>query len=232
VSLRSHGRRWLILASLTVAAMPSWTDAQGPSASNPPNPAAVQTAPAPSATTETQPFWVAGVVITPAQRSAFVVVLDDRRRDVGVVTLREGENYGGYRVATVEADRVFFERNGTVVPVIVGRPSDGPRGAPGAARRPFVILGPDKPTPDVPYTGLRLKRRGEAGAASAPPGNAPGSPAPDPDVLKNTLEALTNHPRFQQRMRERRPLIQRSLELAPQDSQAAPQAPPASPTRD
>ena len=218
MSPRSQGRRWLILAALTVAAMPSWTDAQGPPVSNP---GAVQTAPAPGATTETQPFWVAGVVITSAQRSAFVVVLDDRRRDVGVVTLREGESYGGYRVATVEADRVLFERNGTVVPVVVGRPSDG--------RRPFVILGPDKPTPDVPYA--RPERKGKADAVPAPRGNVPNAQAPDPDVLKNTLEALTDHPQFQQRMQERRPLIQRSLELSPQDSQAAPQAPPASPTR-
>jgi len=213
VNPRSHGYHWLILASFIVVGIPSWTDAQDPSASREPStgkgsPTAIQTTPATSATTETQPFWVAGVVITAAQRSAFLVVLDDVRREVGVVTLREGESYGGYRVATVEADRVFFERNGTVVPVVVGRPHGGPSGAVSAPARSFFIPGPDKPTPDVPYTGPQFKRRGEAGAAPAPPGNAPDSQAPDPEALKKILEALSNHPQFQQRMQERGPTPQ------------------------
>jgi len=203
--------------------MPSWANAQEPSGKS----ATVQAVPATGAAAEAPPFWVAGVTITSVQRSAFLVLLDDRRRDVGVLTLREGESHGDYRVATVEADRVFFERNGTVVPVVVGRPSDEPKAASGAGRRPIIILGPDGPTPDVPFARPPMRRGREVGAPAARPDSTP----PDPDALKNVLESVVDHPQFQQRLQERRPLIRRSLELSPQDSQAAPQAPTASPTR-
>jgi len=232
VSSRTHARRWLILLWFVVVGLPSGADAQDPSvprapSTGPGNPATVQTGPATSATTETPPFWVAGVTITSAQRSAFLVLRDDRRRDVGVLTLREGESFGDYRVATIESDRVFFERNGTVVPVVVGRPSDEPKAASGTGRRPIIILGPDTPTPDVPYARPPMRRGREVGVAPA----QPDSPPPDPEALKSVLESVVEHPQFQQRLQGRRPLIQRSLELAPPGSQPAPDAPAATPTR-
>ena len=172
------------------------------------------------------PFWVAGVVITQAQRSAVLVVLDEARRDVGVITLRQAESYGGYRVATIESDRVLFEREGTVFPVVVGRPYSGPRGAPDSAPRAFFIAGPDKPTPDVPYTRP---------ASVAVPSDAPSGDAPDPEALGKFLERVFNHPLVERKMQELRPVIQQSLERARQDGQGAPAAPapngPAAPLR-
>jgi len=166
------------------------------------------------------PFWVAGVVITQAQRSAILVVLDAARRDVGVITLREAQSYGDYRLATIESDRVLFERDGTVFPVVVGRPYAGPRGTPDSAPRAFFIPGPDKPTPDVPSTRPPLKRGGEPGAsAAAPPDAAPSENAPDPEALGKFLERLFSHPLVEQKMQELRPAIQQSLERARQDGQ-------------
>lgn len=162
------------------------------------------------------PFWVAGVVITQTQRSAVLVVLDEARRDVGVITLRQAESYGGYRVATVESDRVLFEREGTVFPVVVGRPYAGPRGAPDSAPRTFFIPGPDKPTPDVPYT------RPEGRAV---PSDAPSGDAPDPEALGKFLGRVFNHPLVEQKLQEMRPAIEQSLERARQDGQGAPAAP-------
>jgi len=158
------------------------------------------------------PFWVAGVVITPAQRSAFLVVRDDTRRDTGVVTLREGQSYEGYRVRAIDADRVHFDRNGVETSVVVGRPADAPGSVPDAVRRPFVILGPDKPIPNIPATGRSLKRGEGSRAAPLPQGSASESPAPDPEVLGKIFDALSNSPQFQQRMEEQRSVIQRKLE--------------------
>jgi hypothetical protein len=167
-------------------------------------------------------------VITPAQRSAVLVVLDDARRDVGVITLREAESYSGYRLATVESDRVLLERDGTVFPVVVGRPYAGPRGAPDAAPRGIFIPGPDKPTPDVPYTAPQGRRGGERGEPdTAPSAAAPSDDAPDPEALGKFLGRVFNHPLVEQKLQEMRPAIQQSLERARQDGQGAPAAPPA-----
>jgi hypothetical protein len=171
------------------------------------------------------PFWVAGVVITQAQQSAVLVVLDEARRDVGVITLRQAESYGGYRLATIEPDRVLFERDGTVFPVIVGRPYAGPRGAPDTVPRGIFIPGPDKPIPDVPYTRPEGRRGGEIGASAAVPSDAPSGDAPDPEALQKFLERVFSHPLVERKMQEMRPVIQQSLERARQDGQGAPAAP-------
>src|SRR5712691_13163317 len=156
-----HLQRLMALAWMVVFGTASGAHAQ--SASSPPAANANGVAPAvqssamDAATAAPPPFWVAGVVITQAQRSAVLVVLDEAGRDVGVITLRQAESYGGYRVATIESDRVLFEREGTMFPVVVGRPYAGPRAAPDSAPRAFFIPGPDKPTPDVPSTRRPVK---------------------------------------------------------------------------
>ena len=174
---------------------------------------AVQASPAEGATVKAPPFWVAGVVITSARRSAMVVVLDEKRREVGVVTLREGESYGGYRVATVEADRVLFEQNGTVVPVIVGRPYAGPRGVADVPSRPrfFFVPGPDKPTPDLEYAGPQGRYGPPGGVSSAPSENAP-----DVEVIQSLLERVFSDPGMQQQIPQMRPTMQQ-LERVRQD---------------
>jgi hypothetical protein len=197
--------------------MSSGAQAQGVSLSPASNGAggapAVQASPANDVTAGVPPFWVAGVVITSARRSAMVVVLDEKRREVGVVTLREGETYGGYRVATVEADRVLFEQNGTVVPVIVGRPYAGPRGAADAPSRPrfFFIPGPDKPTPDFEYSGPQGRYGPPGGVSGAPSENSP-----DVEVIQNLLERVFSDPGLQQQIPQMRPTMQQ-LERVRQD---------------
>ena len=216
---RRHLRRLTALAWLVVLGTASGAHAQSPAA--PPaakSAATVEGAPAAAAV---PPFWVAGVVITESRRSAVVVVLDETRRDVGVVTLREAESYGGYRLATIEADRVLFERDGTVFPVVVGRPYAGPGGTSDAAPRAFFIPGPDKPTPDVPSTRRPFKGGAESGATAAAPDPASES-APDPEALGKFLERLFGHPLMQQKMQELRPAIQQSLERARGDGQTPP----------
>ena len=159
-------------------------------------------------------------MITAVQRSAVLVVLDDARRDVGVIALREAESYGGYRLATVAPDRVLLERDGAVFPVVVGRPYAGRKGTPDAAPRAFFIPGPDKPTPDVPYTRSPLKGGADSGASAAvPPDAAPSENAPDPEALRTFLERLFSHPLVQQKMQELRPIIQQSLERARHDGE-------------
>ncbi len=220
-ALSSHRRSWVALAWLAVLGTAWGAHAQSPAA-----PPAAKSATivegSPTAAAVVPPFWVAGVVITESRRSAVLVVLDETRRDVGVVTLREAESYGGYRLATIEADRVLFERDGTVFPVVVGRPYAGPRGTSDAAPRAFFIPGPDKPTPDVPSTRRPFKGGAEPGAA-APPDPAPEN-APDPEALGKFLERLFGHPLMQQKMQELRPAIQQSLERARGDGLAPPPA--------
>ncbi len=208
--------------------MSSGVHAQGTSSSREAtgneNPTAVQTAPGAATTVGAPPFWLAGVVITPAQRSALLVVLDDTRREVGVITLREGESFGGYRVAAVEPSGVLLEQSGVVFSVVVGRPYTGPRGTPDVGPRagagPIVIPGPDQPTPDLEYTGPQVKR----GQGNAVSGGAGGN-SPDPEAVQNFLQRLFSDPQLQEKVEEMRPIIRQRLERARQDRQGPPDAP-------
>lgn len=142
-----------------------------------------------------------------------------------MITLREGESYGGYRVAAVEPARVLLEQNGAVFAVLVGRPHTGPRGTPDAsprARSPLFIPGPDKPTLDLEY----IRPQVTPGQKNAAPGTEGGS-SPDPEALQNFLERLFKDPQLQQKMEEMRPRIQQRLERARQDRQGPPDAPAA-----
>jgi len=187
------------------------------------DPTAAQTAPVAVTTVEAPPFWLAGVVIAPAQRSAILVVLDDTRRDVGLITLREGESFGGYRVAAVEPARVLLEQNGTVFSVLVGRPRTGPKGTtdvPRAGSGPIFIPGPDKPTPDLESTGSQVTREQGNAASGTTSGSSPG-----PEAVQNFLERLFNNPQLQQKIEEMRPIMRQRLERAKQDRQGPPDAP-------
>lgn len=172
------------------------------------------------------PFWVAGVVIGPARRSAILVPLDDARREQGIVTLLEGQSYNEYRLVTVEPARVVLEANGTLVSLGIGRPYSGPRGAPGAGPRaatgPIFTPGPDKPRPDVEYMGRQIPRGGGAEATSAGARERP----PDTETVQNFVERVFGHPKFQQQIEEIRPLIRQRMDRTLQDGQ--PSSPPAS----
>jgi hypothetical protein len=215
--VRSPRPRWVALVSLAVLGVSSGAHAQGassrPDSNGTAGAATVEASPAAGATVSGPPFWVAGVVITSARRSAMVVVLDDKGRDVGILTLREGETYGSYRVATVEAERVLFERNGAVVPVIVGRPYAGPKGVADAPSRPrlFFIPGPDKPTPDLEYSGPQGRYGPQGGVSAAPSENSP-----DVEVIQNLLERIFSDPGMQQQIPQMRPTMQQ-LERVRQD---------------
>lgn len=75
---------------------------------------------------KTPPFWVAGVVITPTQRSVVLIVLEDSRREVAVATLREGESIEGYRLTAVEPEREG--RRAGEIAVSAAAPSDASSG--------------------------------------------------------------------------------------------------------
>src|SRR5262245_48328640 len=102
---QSHWRR-VALTCLVAAVTSSWAHAQ--SLKENPTPARAATV----TTADEPPFWVAGVAITSERRSAVLILLDEtRRREVGVVTLLEGESQGDYRLAAVEPSGVKLERN-------------------------------------------------------------------------------------------------------------------------
>jgi hypothetical protein len=161
------------------------------------------------------PFWVAGVAISAERRSAVLVPLDEARREVGVITLQEGESYNGHRVLTVEPDRVVLERDGRVFALAVGRPYSGPRGAGDGVRPrtgPIFVPGPDKPKPDVEYTGPQVTRGQGAG-----PSGGSGDPAPSAEALQSFVERLFGHPQMQQQIEEIRPIIRQKMDRARQD---------------
>lgn len=206
-------RRGVLLAWLVVAGTPSLAHAQSINE----GPTTARTATVTAA--EEPPFWVAGVAIASERRSAVLILLDDtRRREVGIVTLREGENYGDYRLAAVEPSGVQLERNGTIFSVPVGRPYAGPRGTLDAAlptaRHPIFIPGPDKPTPDVEFVKPEASRR----AGQFAPG-AGGGIDPDAQSVPISLEQLFGHPQVQQTLEEMRPLMRQRMERARQGGQ-------------
>ena len=160
-----------------------------------------------------------------------LVVLDDMRRETGVVTVRQGESYGGYRVATIEPERVLFEQDGKVFPVVVGRPYAGPRGAGDAPQRPrfFFVPGPDKPTPDLPYLGPQVDRGGGPSAPSGVP-DASSANGPDTEVLQKFLERVFSDPELQENLRkmpspQRGPQADRLPDVPAGASNAPPTAP-------
>jgi hypothetical protein len=200
----SHGRArrraalaWLAGLALGIPAHAQETGLAAPAA---PTPAAVVSATGP-------PFWVAGVILGADRRSAVLVPLDEARRELGVVTLHEGQRYDGYRVVAVERDRVLLEASGTVVSLGIGRPSAGPDAAGPVTRGPIFIPGPDKPKPDLEYTG-RQAPRGVALPAGV------GERAPDGEHLRDFVERVFGHPQVQQQIEEIRPLIRQKLEGA------------------
>jgi hypothetical protein len=161
-----------------------------PPSNAPASPPAVQSSPAGGVTAPTPPFWVAGVVLTAERRSAALVVLDDARRDVGLVTVREGESYGGYRLASVESDRVVLERDGTVTTVPVGRPLVQSGAAPEGARRFFFIPGPDKPTPDIPADQVQREPGRDPSAGAPSDAAVPANRVLDAETVRMLLERL------------------------------------------
>lgn len=164
------------------------------------------------------PFWVAGVVIGAEKRSAILVMLDSGRRDVGHMSLREGESISGYRVAGVEPDRVLLERGGSVFSVPVGQPKTGPPGAPGVAgRRPIFIPGPDKPTPDLEFKRDETRKRQGGGSSGVPAGAADPRAILDPEAAQDILQRVFGNPRLQQRLDESRPIIRQRLERERQE---------------
>jgi hypothetical protein len=146
-----------------------------------------------------------------------LVLLDGMRREVGVVLLREGESFDGYRLTAVESARVLLEQSGTLFSVPVGRPLPGPKGAPDvgpyAGSGPHFIPGPVKPTPDLEYKGPQVRR----GAGSGESGEVG-----DQAALQNFLERVFSDPQLRQKVEEMRPNVRQSLERAAQDRQAPP----------
>lgn len=210
---RLRRRRGVVLAWLIAAGMSSWAHAEDVNKS----PGVAQAPPATVATATEPPFWVAGVVIATERRSALLVLLDDKRREKGIVKLREGESIEGYRLASVEPEGVVLEQNGTVVRVPVGRPYTGPRGAgdaaPRAAPRVFFVPGPDKPKPDFEYTGPQVNR----GPVTPSPSGGDDS---NPQAVGNFLEKLFNNPLVQQKLEEKRSLMEKGLEPVRDDGQS------------
>lgn len=198
--------------------------AKGPNAKGDAGPAVTQTAPGAVVTAKEPPFWAAGVVVTTTLRSAALVLLDDSRREIGILTLREGESFGGYRLTAVEPSRVVLEHDGNVYSVPVGRPYTGPRDA-GAntVRKPLFIPGPDKPALDVPYTGRDVKR---PRTAPTPSGRAAENP-PDTEAVRDLLERVFSNPQMQQKLEQRRPRVQEGVERTRQDNQVPTEAPAA-----
>jgi hypothetical protein len=224
MSLQSLQRHRLILAGLVVAWTVAPSHAQTPSVTSPPSagttkPATSDPAPKTSATPQPAPFWVAGVVITAAQRSAFLVLLDEARRDTGVVQLHQGESYGGYRLANIEPDRVMLERDGAVFPVVVGRPYAGPKGAQSPSpRRPIIMTNPEKRDVDIEAQDRAIHGSDETTITPGPPGDAQDAEA------RSVLERLINHPAFQRAMERRKSGMQGQPSGARPDGQGTPQA--------
>ena len=101
------------------------------------------------------PLRVAGTVIAPPLRSAWVVILDEQGQERGSLRVDEGDTVAGYRVVGIRTDRVSFERDGETFEIPVGRPGVLDSIAPTAPRgRPIFLPGP-APTPDLPFEGSR-----------------------------------------------------------------------------
>jgi hypothetical protein len=78
------------------------------------------------------------------------------------------------------------------------------QGRPGS----IFIPGPNKPTPDAPYTG-------------------PQASGPEQEAAQNVLQRLLENPQFQQRIEEMRPILHQRPDRVRQDNQAVPDPPPA-----
>ena len=73
------------------------------------------------------PFLVSGTIISPPARIAVIVILDEQGKPVDERKIHEGDTVKGYRVATIDVDRVVFERDGQASPIRVKNEQQGAR---------------------------------------------------------------------------------------------------------
>jgi hypothetical protein len=192
-------------------------------------------------------LYVAGTIVTSQHRLGFVVPLDDRGRELGILRVSEGDLVQGYRVAEIGTSGVSFERGAQRVLVRLGRPPDpggppeGPAGSgPGTpARSPEAGARRREVVPVVPFASDNDRPE----ALTEPPAD---NAEELREEAKRRIEPLLNHPAFRAQIEKvRQRLIQEQLRgnaggpaatrPAPSpggaDASASPVAPPQIPFR-
>ena len=125
------------------------------------------------------PFLVSGTVISPPSKLATVVILDEQGKAMGELMLHEGEAVNGYRIAKIQQDTVFFERDGQTFPIRVGNDR--------------------QPIPTAIHVVTPYERKKEKPAHFIPPPDNIG------DIRKQTetlMERLKENPEFQKGLEE------------------------------
>lgn len=106
---------------------------------------------------------VAGILIALPQKAVLLVLQDQQGNETGSLWVDEGETVQGYRVASVETDRVSFVREGTTFVVALGY---APARAATSAR-----------TPNRPPTQVPPAVRGRPPTPGLPDGGTTEEPA-------------------------------------------------------
>ena len=144
--------------------------------------------PAAAVPSHAPPLLVTGTVIAPPTKIALIVILDEQGKATAERTLHEGEDVNGYRIAKIQRDIVYFERDGRTFSIRVGN-----------NRQPI----PTTINIVTPY-----QRKKEKPATFVPP------PDDIEDVKRQTetfMERLKESPEFQKGLEEmRRRLRERS----------------------
>src|SRR2546428_11202944 len=68
-------------------------------------------APAAAGPSQAPPLLVTGTVISPPTKIALIVILDEQGKATAERKLHEGEAVNGYRIAKIQQDTVYFERD-------------------------------------------------------------------------------------------------------------------------
>lgn len=66
------------------------------------------------------PFRIVGIVVAPPTKAAVIAILNEQGREVRFTTGIEGETIGGYSIAEIRTDEVWFERGGETFRIRIG----------------------------------------------------------------------------------------------------------------
>ncbi len=134
-----------------------------------------ETAKSPAESIPAPPLRLLGTLIVSTTKVAFIVILDELGKEMGVLKAKEGETVAGYRIAEIEEDQVSLERAGRIFLVKLG--TDRPRSA--------------SPSPAPRSSGSNAPpiQPGQPTGSNAPP-IQPGQPTEEVDEEKEALRLL------------------------------------------
>jgi hypothetical protein len=163
-------------------------------------------------------FTLAGTMLTDAKRAALITLVDDKQNEIGSRLVPEGDTIEGFRLARVEPNLIWLERDGQRFVSRLGGPPQKVQPA-ATPRGRFVPMAPgERVTPSAPFQGGEPRRLPVRDTTSVPPEKLEGMQK----AAGAVLERIQDSPEFQKSLEKLRPIVRERMGLPPVGSPASP----------